>query len=138
LNIETVGQHRFRVVALHTDQDYLAGAVELFPLAGARGRPARHLARVLAPWLSRYITMLGEAAEAQFERRPLPADPAALAYLAAIVAQIPMAEKQQLLEADGAVDLLQRERIIYRREISLLRAMLSSSQARDTAAFSPN
>jgi hypothetical protein len=34
--------------------------------------------------------------------------------------------------------MLERERVIYRRELSLLRAMLGSPQAKDAAAFSAN
>jgi hypothetical protein len=62
----------------------------------------------------------------------------AIAYLAAMVAQIPMAEKQKLLATGTAPELLERERAIYRRELSLLRAMLDSPQAKDATFPSPN
>jgi Lon protease-like protein len=138
LHIEAVGQQRFRLLQLQYDHAYLTGRIEEFPLAGAKDQPARQSARALVPWLARYLHLLGEAAEAQLHQQDLPHDPAGVGYLAAIVAQIPMLEKQALLATSTATELLQRERAIYRREISLLRAMLSSDRARAATPFSPN
>jgi Lon protease-like protein len=138
LHIEAVGQQRFRVLDLQHDHAYLTGIIEDFPLAGANEQPARQSARALVPWLARYLRLLGEAAESQLNQKDLPHDPAGVGYLAAIVAQIPMLEKQALLSTSTATELLQRERAIYRREISLLRAMLSSDRARSATPFSPN
>ncbi|MGQ0603092.1 MAG: hypothetical protein ACT4QE_15525 [Anaerolineales bacterium] len=52
--------------------------------------------------------------------------------------QVPMAEKQALLDSATAEEMLDRERRLYRREISLIRAMLSSPQSDHNADFSPN
>ncbi len=138
LNIETVGYERFRILALHDDQAYLTGTVEPFPMANADGSPAQAAARALAPLLRRYLDLLGEAAATKFEPSVLPNSPESLAYLAAIVVQIPMGEKQALLDAAEAGELLTRERTLLRREISLLRAMLAHPRAHDTTPFSPN
>jgi Lon protease-like protein len=138
LNIEAVGQERFRILTLHDELGYLSGTVRLFPLGGADEGAARHSARALSPWLQRYIELLARAAATTIEATALPADPAALGYLAAMVAQIPMSEKQALLSTRRAADLLRHERALFRREISLLRAMLASTHPRDTATFSPN
>ncbi len=138
MNIEMVGQERFRVLALNHDQAYLTGTVEDFPLADTVGAAARRAADRLMPWLERYLRLLGEAAEASFDSQPLPRAPHSLAWLAAIIAQIPPAEKQTLLNQASAVDLLNGERAIYRREISLVQAMLRSSQSRNDASRSPN
>jgi len=138
LNIETVGYERFRILALHSDQPYLTATVEPYPMAGGGGPPARQAARALTPWLLRYLNLLGEAAATKFEPNVLPTSPERLAYLAAIVAQIPMDEKQALLDAPAADELLRRERVLLRREISLMRAMLTHPRAHDTTPFSPN
>ena len=138
LNIEVVGQQRFRILDLSQDQAYLSGTVEEFPLAGADERPARRSARALLPWLGRYLTLLGDKADAKFDAADMPRDPTSIGYLAAIVAQIPMLEKQRLLGLVTATELLERERAIYRRETALLRAMLSSDRPTDTTSFSPN
>jgi len=138
LNIETVGYERFRIRELHYDQAYLTGTVEAFPMEGAGAAPAKRAALALAPWLLRYLALLGEAAETRFEPKVLPNNPESLAYLAAIVAQIPMDEKQTLLDAPVAAELLGRERTLLRREISLMRAMLTNPHAHDTTPFTPN
>ena len=44
LNIEVVGQQRFRILDLRHDQAYLTGTIEEFPLAETEGRPARRSA----------------------------------------------------------------------------------------------
>jgi Lon protease-like protein len=138
LNIEVVGQQRFRILDLHQDQAYLTGTIEEFPLAGGDERPARRSARALLPWLGRYLSLLGDKADAKFDPADMPRDPTSIGYLAAIVAQIPMTEKQRLLGVVTAAELLEHERAIYRREIALLRAMLGSDRPADTTSFSPN
>ena len=138
LNIEVVGQQRFHILRLHHEQTYLTGTIEEFPLAGGEAGGARQAAAALLPWLVRYLALLGEKAETKFDPAQMPRDPASLAYLAAIVAQIPMLEKQQLLARATAQELLEHERAIYRRETALLRTMLQTNPADQTAGFSTN
>jgi uncharacterized protein len=138
LNIEVVGQERIKILALQHDEAYLTGTVENYPLDGVEDPPAHQSARALAPWLGRYLTLLGEAAGAPFDKKHLPNNPASLAYLAAIVVQIPLEEKQKLLSLHTAVELLDHERTIYRREVSLVRAILNTGQADMDASFSEN
>jgi Lon protease-like protein len=138
MNIEVVGQQRFRILSLRHDQAYLTGTIEEFPLAGGDQRPARRSARALLPWLGRYLALLGEKAETKFDPADMPREPASIAYLAAIVAQIPMPEKQQLLALATAEELLEHERAIYRREIALLRAMLQIQHPTQSTGFSTN
>lgn len=138
MNIEVVGQERIKILALQHDEAYLTGTVENYPLDGAEDPPAHKSARALAPWLGRYLTLLGEAAGAPFDKKHLPNNPASLAYLAAIVVQIPLEEKQRLLSLPTAVELLDHERTIYRREVSLVRAILNNGQADMDTSFSEN
>jgi Lon protease-like protein len=138
LNIEVVGQQRFHILELHQDLAYLTGTIEDFPLTGADERAARRSARALLPWLGRYLGLLGDKADAKFDPADMPRDPASIGYLAAIVAQVPMAEKQTLLATAVAAELLEHERAIYRRETALLRAILNSDVPKDTTTFSPN
>lgn len=138
MNIELIGQERFRIVELHHDHAYLTGTVEKFPLEEPDCSEARRLAQALKPWLIKYLKLLGDAAETSFDAQELPHNPAAMAYLAAIVAQVPMREKQALLGFTTAADLLERERALYRREVSLINAMLTSQQACHDPDLSPN
>jgi Lon protease-like protein len=138
LNIEVVGQQRFRILSLQHDQAYLTGTVAEYPLSGGEERAARRAARALLPWVGRYLALLGANAEVKFDPADMPREPAGIAYLAAIVAQIPMPDKQQLLACATAEELLERERIIYRRETALLRALLQTHQPDPSTGFSTN
>lgn len=138
MNIETVGEERFRILALHHDESYLTGTVEAFPLTERDLPAARAGVRVLLPHLTRYLNLLGEATTETFDLKRLPADPVALAYLAAILVQVPLEEKQTLLAQPSVVELLTQERVLYRRETSLLRVMLNHRQGRNKATFLPN
>lgn len=138
INLETLGQERFRVLTLHDDRAFLQGTVELFPLQEVEGADAQRAATRLRPWVWRYLQLLSQATALDLAQLQLPTRPAALAYLAAMVAQLPLADKQGLLTAATAADLLQLEIQLYRREISLLRGLLQSPQARFNPAQSPN
>lgn len=138
MNIEVVGHERFRVLELHHDQAYLTGTVERFPLQETGEPAAAACARRLAPWISRYLKLLGQAADLKLDQQAMPARPAALAYLGAIILQVPMPEKQALLNCASAQAMLEREHRLYRREISLVRAMLAAPPAQQASDFSPN
>ncbi len=137
-NIEAVGQQRFRILGLQHDRAYLAGTVEEFPLEGAEASEARRLAAALVPWLVRYLRLLGEKSGGKLDRGQLPSDAASIGYLAGIVAQIPMTEKQLLLSMATATELLDHERAIYRRETALLRAILKADRSTNSNRFPPN
>lgn len=138
LNIEVVGQERFRIVELHHDKSYLSGTVERFPLDSTTTAHAVALGHSLRPWVQRYLTILGQSANVRLDGQKLPDEPAALAYLAAIVAQVPMAEKQTLLACPSAIELLTRERILYRREVSLIKALLQHPNSQTDPDVYPN
>jgi Lon protease-like protein len=139
LNIETVGQERFRILGLRTEGDLLVASAEPYPLEVAADTTERSLAHTVAPWLARYLDLLSQAADSQITHPTLPDRPAALAYLAAIIVQAPMNDKQALLAIPTLSGLLQREIDLFRREISLLRAMVTHRSApSEPASFSPN
>jgi hypothetical protein len=68
----------------------------------------------------------------------LPNDPLVLGYLAAVLLQLPSDQKQELLAAERAVDLLTDMYRIYRREVALLRILLSENQRESVGNFSVN
>lgn len=138
MNIEAVGQERFRILTLHMDKAYLTGTVERFPLVTENAEVVTSVSNSLSTWARRYLKVLGEIADMAFEKHELPDNPVALAYFAAIIAQVPMKDKQVLLNCTTTDELLQREVTLYRREISLLRALLTSPQARHSPNVSPN
>jgi Lon protease-like protein len=125
LNIETVGEERFRLRETRPDGDLLTAEVDLLPLPSDPAGGDQRLVRALAPWLRRYLEVLGQAAQTELRVDTMPDHPVAMAYLAAIIAQVPMLEKQTLLAAASAAEMLRAERRLLRREVGLLRAMLA-------------
>lgn len=138
MNVEVIGQERFRVLDLHHDQAYLTGTVEKFPLTQQDCTAVAHKAQRLTAWVGQYLKLFSQVANIAFDQQGLPPDPIALAYFSAIIAQVPMLEKQALLNCATADEMLTRECVLYRREISLIRAMLSSPQAQHNPDLSPN
>lgn len=138
LNIEMVGQERFRILELHYDKAYLQGTIQPYPLSDVDHANARALAGKLRPLVRRYLQLLSESAEVDLHTQQLPAEPGSLAYLAAIVAQIPMEEKQTLLTCPSALDLLGQEHTLFRREVSLIRALLNNPLRNTSPDFCPN
>lgn len=131
LNIETVGEDRFRILQMRHDRPYLSALVENYPMTDADSPKIPELASRLRPWVTQYMALLAQAAETPFEASRLPAEPLALAYLAAIVLQTPMPAKQSLLTLPSLTDLLERERQIYRNEIVILKTLLQHIPAED-------
>jgi uncharacterized protein len=139
MNIEAVGEQRFRLLQLYAAQDEVhTGDITHFPLQETAQPDAYTAARALSPWLARYLDLLGQMAHTTFAEKPLPVEPAELAYFAATVAQIPSAEKQALLSLAAAPELLQVERTLLRREVSLLRAMLAAARTHAGEPHCPN
>lgn len=137
LDLEAIGEDRFRILELRHDRPYLSALVENFPMSAADSPLILTRATRLRPWVTQYMTLLAQAAETPLEANRLPAEPLALAYLAAIVLQTPLAAKQSLLTVPSLSDLLERERQIYRNEIVILKTLLQHIPAEDLP-FSPN
>jgi Lon protease-like protein len=125
MTITTVGRERFRILSLKHDRPYLIGLVEMHPMAAiSRDQLASNGAR-LRVWVDRYLTILKRAGQVHYEQRQLPGDPLALAYLASVLLQqISLNQKQELLESEDALEMLAELQDIYRREVSLLDALL--------------
>jgi uncharacterized protein len=123
MNIMAVGQERFRIVSLKQDQPYLIGVVELFPLKDSDSQEVEDGAQRLRPMVERYLQILQEAGQSQFDSRQLPDDAVAFAYLSAILLQVSVDQKQKLLAAERMTRMLMELRNIFRRELALLNVM---------------
>lgn len=137
-NIVAVGHERFRIHGLKQGQPYLVGLVEDLPLTNADPDMLTHGSKLLRPWVKRYLEILASASETQFDVQQLPDDPLRLAYLASFLLNIPTAQKQDLLNIGQADTLINDLRGLYRREVTLMDAMLSTAQAEDIGTFSSN
>lgn len=137
-NLVAIGHERFRIHSLKHDQPYMVGVVENLPLTNQDPLILSHTGSSLRPWVRRYLEILASASETQFDLQQLPGDPLRLAYLASFLLNIPAAQKQDLLDIGQADRLMTDLRVLYRREVTLLDAMLSTQQAEDIGTFSAN
>lgn len=139
MNITAIGMERFQIHQLHHDRSYLVGTVDMLPLGSDDPARMERAGNRLRPWVERYLSVLAEATDSDaFDPAGLPTDPLALAHLAAAVVQIPAEQKQALLAAAQASELLTSVRAIYRREVALLNAIVSHPPADEEGLFSPN
>lgn len=138
MNIITLGENRFRILSTTSHDDYLVGKVELYPLEEATPARMTSQARRLLPLVKQYMQILSEASETDLEPDKLPADPVVLAYLAAVLVQIPPEEKQALLTEQRAIDLLDNMEKIYRREVVMLQVIMDHGRRQDPGPFSMN
>ncbi|NLX54350.1 MAG: peptidase S16 [Planctomycetaceae bacterium] len=139
MNILAVGGERFQIRSLNHTEPYLVGTVELVPLDEPSEPVIEQAGHRLRPWVERYLGVLAQVAEnVEFDPAGLPDDPLALAYLAATLLQIPSDQKQTLLAADGAADLLTTIRSLYRREVALLSAIVARDTMDTQGLFSLN
>lgn len=125
MNIAAIGQERFQIFSLNYEQPYLVGNVELYPLKSDDPLEVLRGGRTLRGWLVRYLQILADAGKIRFDASQLPNDPLALAYLGAVLLEIPMPQKQKLLDINYATELIAELRAMYRREVALLNAMLT-------------
>jgi uncharacterized protein len=138
MNIVALGQQRFRVLSLNYEQPYLVGKVELYPIEALDTHDLADQGRILLPWVKRYMEILTRASDADLDPEHLPTDPLVLAYLAAVLLQIPADQKQRLLASTQATDLLANIQDIYRREVALLQRLLSTENIENPGKISLN
>ncbi len=138
MNIVAVGRERFMAHNFKYDQPFLVAEVENLALANADTITLNRTSRTLRPWVQRYLQTLADASETKFDIQQLPDEPLQLAYLASFLLNVQIEQKQDLLSIDSADELVSNLRTIYRREVTLLDAMLTPQTADDAGVFSAN
>lgn len=138
MNIIAIGQERFQIVSLERTEAYLVGQVRAFPLLDDEPEELAREGRLLRPWVERYLRTLEAIENIQLDTHQIPYDALPLAYLGASLLKINMSQKQEMLAVPRAVDLVHGIRSFYRREVTLLNAMLQESNAVDEGPFSLN
>jgi len=138
MNIVAVGRDRFQILKLETDLPYLVGQVEMLPFANETPTETHRAARRLRPWVEKYLTLLGSAENVELDLNQLPQDSLLLAYLSASLIKVAMTEKQDLLATDSAMGLIQRVYSYYRKEVTLLTALMAETTQIDQGPFSLN
>ncbi len=138
MNIVAVGESRFVAHNFRYDQPYLVAEVDTLSLSNTDSKKLGPTSRSLRPWVQHYLQTLADASETQFDIQQLPDDPLQLAYLASFLLNVPIEQKQDLLNIEDADQLVTNLRTIYRREVTLLNAMLTPQTADDAGVFSAN
>jgi Lon protease-like protein len=138
LEINTVGENRFRILKLHEGLPYLVGEVEDHPYTIGKQGELKIAADQLSPKVSQYIHLLKRIEEFEFDPDGLPSDPLQLANFAAALLQMPPGDKQTLLEADSVLDLLETTNRFYTREIAFLRAIIQRGRDQSKTPISQN
>lgn len=139
LNITATGQRRFRIHSIKQHSPYLIGDVEFFAPEDDQPDLVDQLGRQLRPLIARYLEILSQIGEVQFNAMNIPHDARSLAHVAAIMLQGENPQKQELLSADRTSDLLLQLLKIYQLETKLLEVRVSPPQEGfDIGPFSSN
>lgn len=138
MNILVVGRDRFRINTLIRDKSYLSADVELMPFDNNEPEILASSGPRLRSLLLKYLGILEKVGQIQFDAAHLPEEPVSLSYLAAVVLQTEIAEKQALLEAENSTQLTRALIRTYSREVHLLDAMLRTPEDDAGSSFSLN
>ncbi|MFN2115851.1 MAG: LON peptidase substrate-binding domain-containing protein [Anaerolineae bacterium] len=140
LNIEAVGTERFRILSLVPGQPYLVAHVETLAVQRPDEEAMALSGTRLRRWLERYLAVLSTASGEDIDPTSgrLPADPLALAYVAASVLPLPSTEKQALLAERRADSLVDDVCALYRRELPILETMVAGRDDVLPGPFSRN
>lgn len=127
MNIEVVGESRFRILDTHETKAYRTGLTELLtdePMATqAILSLADEVQRLLRDFLTRSLARIGQTID-DFE---LPSEPGPLSFTAACVLPIENGQKQELLEETDTAARLTVEKDILIREVTRLRRTAEAS-----------
>jgi len=126
MNVISIGSERFRLRALRYNQPYLVGDAEPWPLLGASTEQARDQVGPMRALFHQYLSLLAQAQGHKIEIEEIPSEPRILAILIAIGLQLPMPQKQRLLDQPTVPHLLLAERAILKREQLLLNYMIQT------------
>lgn len=128
MNIEVVGENRFRILDTHESLPYRVGLIEPLaddPADAAAVVPlADDVQKLLKDFLTRSLAMMGQRV-GEFE---LPDEPEQLSFTAACVLPIDNDEKQALLEDTDTAARLAWEKEILLREVTRLRRAAETSE----------
>lgn len=128
MNIMVLGRQRFRVRRLIRDVPYHVAQVDLYPLETHNLTRHAILTDRVHHLLALYLERLQESGAGEISVGHVPESPATLVYLAAILLQVPLAEKQPLLAARTYEEVLAQERRLLERENALLAYMRETQE----------
>jgi Lon protease-like protein len=125
-DLVTSGTDRFRLAALDDGAAYPTGLVEWLPDELGAAPEAALLDRAVRVAFRDYLAALAAAREEQPEDPELPASSLVLSYLVAASVNVDLEDRQRLLAEPDGVARLRAERVLLRREATLLRALAAA------------
>lgn len=129
LNILTVGVERFQLRNVRMgDDEVLIGEAEPYPLSDDDEVP-KGLRRRVVMLLRRYLKLLSRTSGCRVKFPRIPRDASSVAVFAAIVLQIDLEDKQELLSLDSVAEILEEELIILEDEVFGLTLMTRATNA---------
>ena len=139
LDILCVGTERSRLEDVRVgDDDYLLGNGFLFPFK-KNIKLNREDKRDALRRLKIYLKLLAQVNDLEFQFDDLPRNSSELAVLTAIVLQVPLEDKQQILNIENIGDMLEFEQRILQEEIFTLGLMARAvPPAEEIGIFSRN
>lgn len=140
LDLTVLGEERFRILELDYKEPYLLGKVETWLLEHPHTlqllRKLPPLKQQVVSYLRLITPLVGD--EMDLAGLQLPDEPLMLVYLAAALLQLPPNEKQPLLEAETANQLVADVMRLYGREMCLLPRLAKISQNNSSRAAEMN
>ena len=133
MNILVFGENRFRVTRALHDKPYLSAEVELIDEETDDPGRLKPAAEAVAGLFKKYLRALFAMTGRSLSALQLPQEPAYLSYAVASVLQVPLAEKQSLLEITGTAHRLEHEADMLRAEIEAQEAVQEALGARPEA-----
>ena len=128
LNIQVVGEERFRLLDTHEREAYRTGLAEFFDDEPSETEAVFTLTdevhRLLKDFLTRYLAMMGQ----QVGEFDLPDAPTSLSFVAACALPVSNEEKQELLSERDVTHRLSAERETLLREVTRLRRAAETMQ----------
>jgi uncharacterized protein len=138
MNIVAMGEQRFRIQTMEYTEPYLVGLVDNLPSVVRDPNTLHMSGNRLRVWLERYLNVLESTKHVRFDRTQLPDNDLDMAYLAASLLKVSMPEKQLLLAEDDVVILLDRLRVFFRKEVTILDFMVAEKESDGQLPFSVN
>lgn len=125
MNILVFGETRFQITRINHDKPYLSAQVQPFGDevrdAGQLSEAVSTVSQLFRTYLQKLLAMTGRS----LSSLQLPSEPENLAYAIASVLQVPLPEKQCLLEMTVTEERLTREMEILQTEIEAQNALQS-------------
>jgi len=115
IHLIAVGQHRFRILEIVNIEPYVEALAMLWPWS-RKPAPSPRLVDSVGKWLRRYVAALAGAVPDILSSKALPDDATTLGILAAVILQVPLAEKQALLQTPTTAALLSQAFRLLRRQ----------------------